>query len=112
MIGMIIIQEHHYLSYNIHRDFKTMIQDQPVIEVEVRKWDAHSFTIEGVNDRLEKILKDQTTIRTLALRNNGIEVRISRDVKLKGRRDFSPGAEDAYWNPPNQGTTFEYEGLD
>ena len=87
-------------------------QQQPVIEVEVRKWDAHSFTIDGVNDRLEKILKDQTTIRTLALRNNGKEVRISRDVKLKGRRDFSPGAEDAYWNPPNQGTTFEYEGLD
>ena len=89
-----------------------MSEKQPPLEIEVVKWDAHSFTIEGVNDRLEKILKDQTTIRTLALRNNGIEVRISRDVKLKGRRDFSPGAEDAYWNPPNQGTTFEYEGLD
>jgi hypothetical protein len=66
----------------------------------------------SVNDRLEKILKDQTTIRTLAIRNNGKEVRISRDVKLEGRRDFSPRAEDDYWNPPNQGTTFEYEGLD
>ena len=25
--------------------------------------------------------------------------------------DFSPGAEDAYWNPPNQGTTLSMKEL-
>jgi hypothetical protein len=43
-------------------------------------------------------------------------VRISRDVKLKARRDlyFTPGVESAVAeeNTPYQGTTFEYEGLD
>jgi hypothetical protein len=92
-----------------------MIEDKPV-EIEVRKWDAHSFTIEGVNDQLEKLLKDQKIIRTLALRHNGKMVRISRDVRLKARRDFyfTPEVETTavIENPLYQGTTFEYEGLD
>jgi hypothetical protein len=50
---------------------------------------THSFTIEeGVTDQLEKLLKEQKIIRTLALRHNGKMVRISRDVRLKARRDF------------------------
>jgi hypothetical protein len=46
----------------------------------------------------------------------GKMVRISRDVKLKARRDFSESelgvtaAEER--NTPIRGTTFEYEGLD
>jgi hypothetical protein len=91
-----------------------MIEDKPV-EVEVRKWDGHSFTIEGVNDQLEKLLKEQKIIRTLALRHNGKMVRISRDVRLKGRRDFyfTPEVETAaIENTLYPGTTFEYEGLD
>ena len=27
------------------------------LEIGVRKWDSHSFTIEGTNDQLEKLLK-------------------------------------------------------
>ncbi len=49
-----------------------MSEKQPPLEIEVVKWDAHSFTIEGVNDQLEKLLKEQKIIRTLALRHNGI----------------------------------------
>ena len=94
----------------------TMSQDKPVIEVEVRKWDAHSFTIEGTNDQLEKLLKEQKIIQTLALLQNGKMVRISRDVKLKSRKDFyfTPEVETIAIeeNTPYQGTTFEYEGLD
>jgi hypothetical protein len=88
---------------------------QPPLEIEVRKWDAHSFTIEGVNDLLEKILKEDKIIQTLALKHNGKMVRISRDVRLKGRKDFyfTPELETtAIENTLYQGTTFEYEGLD
>ena len=81
-----------------------MSEEQRPLEIEVLKWDAHSFTIEGVNDQLEKLLKEQRIIR------------ISRDVKLKARRDlyFTPGVESAVAeeNAPYQGTMFEYEGLD
>ncbi len=38
------------------------------VEVEVRNWDGHSFTLEGTNDQLEKLLKENKTIRTLAFR--------------------------------------------
>jgi len=61
--------------------------EQQPLEIEVQKWDANSFTIEGVNDQLEKLLKEYKIIRTLALRNNGKMVRISRDVQLKARKD-------------------------
>jgi hypothetical protein len=91
-----------------------MSEEQP-LEIEVRKWDAHSFTIEGANDQLEKLLKEQKIIRTLALMQNGKMVRISRDVRLKVRRDFyfTPETEtSAIENTLYQGTTFEYEGLD
>jgi hypothetical protein len=92
-----------------------MSEERP-LEIEVRKWDAHSFTIEGVNDHLEKLLKEQKIIRTLALMQNGKMVRISRDVKLKARKDFhfTPELETAAVeeNMPYEGTTFEYEGLD
>ncbi|HEX2170603.1 MAG TPA: hypothetical protein VHF65_09925 [Nitrososphaera sp.] len=91
-----------------------MSEDKPV-EVEVRKWDGHSFTVEGVNDQLEKLLKEQKIIRTLALRHNGNMARIIRDVRLKGRKDFyfTPELETtAIDNPLYQGTTFEYENLD
>ena len=90
-----------------------MSEERP-LEIEVRKWDAHSFTIEGVNDQLEKLLKEQKIIRTLALRHNGKMVRISRMSDLK-REDFyfTPTVETtAIENTLNQGTTFEYEGLD
>jgi hypothetical protein len=93
-----------------------MSEEQRPLEIEVLKWDAHSFTIEGVNDQLEKLLKEQRIIRTLSLMQNGKMVRISRDVKLKARRDlyFTPGVESAVAekNTPYQGTMFEYEGLD
>jgi hypothetical protein len=93
-----------------------MIEDKPV-EVEVRNWDGHSFIIEGGNDQLEKILREQKIIRTLALKHNGKMVRINRDVRLKARRDFyfTPELETtttAIENTLYQGTTFEYEGLD
>ena len=92
-----------------------MSEERQPLEIEVRKWDAHSFTIKGVNDQLEQLLKEQKIIRTLALRQNGKMVRISRDVKLKARRDFyfTPEIETtAIDSTLYQGTTFEYEGLD
>ena len=92
-----------------------MSEERQPLEIEVRKWDAHSFTIEGVNDQLEQLLKEQKIIRTLALRQNGKMVRISRDVKLKARRDFyfTPEIETtAIDSTLYQGTTFDYEGLD
>jgi hypothetical protein len=91
-----------------------MSEERP-LEIEVRKWDAHSFTIEGVNNQLEKLLKEQKIIRTLALRHNGKMVRISRDVRLKARKDINLAPEletTSTDNTPVHGTTFEYEGLD
>jgi hypothetical protein len=77
---------------------------------------THSFTIkECVNDQLEKILREQKIIWTLALRHNGRMVRISRDVRLKARRDFyfAPEVETtAIEITLYQGMTFEYERLD
>jgi hypothetical protein len=90
-------------------------EEKQPLEIEVLKWDAHSFTIEGVNDQLERLLREQKMIRTLALMHNGKMVRISRDVKLKSRKDFyfTPEVEtSAIGNTLNRGTTFEYEGLD
>ena len=88
-------------------------QQQPPLEIEVIKWDAHSFTIEGVNDQLERLLKEQKIIRTLSLRHNGQMGRLSRDVRLKARKDFtSEVVEGDSGDPPIQGTTFVYEGLD
>ena len=92
-------------------------EERQPLEIEVLKWDAHSFTIEGVNDQLERLVREQKMIRTLALMHNGKMVRISRDVKLKSRKDFSclaPKLETAAVeeNMPYEGTTFEYEGLD
>jgi hypothetical protein len=95
--------------------FKTMSEEKQPLEIEVRRWDAHSFTIEGVNDQLEKLLKEQKIIRTLALKHDGKMVRISRDVKLKARKDFyfRPEVETtAIENTLYQGTTFDYEGFD
>jgi hypothetical protein len=37
----------------------------------LKQWDTHSFTIEGINNQLEKLLKEHKVIRTLALRQNG-----------------------------------------
>jgi hypothetical protein len=81
----------------------------------LKRWDAHSFTIEGINDQLEKLLKEHKVIRTLALRQNGKMVRISRDVRLKARKDFYFTLEvetTAIENTLYQGITFEYGGLD
>jgi hypothetical protein len=92
-----------------------MSYEERPLEIEVRKWDAHSFTIEGINDQLEKLLKEQKIIRTLALRQDGKMARISRDVRLKGRKDinFAPELETTSTdNTPVRGTTFEYDGLD
>ena len=97
----------HYYCY--------FFRSQITLEIEVLKWDAHSFTIEGVNDQLERLVREQKMIRTLALMHNGKMVRISRDVKLKARKDFyfAPEVETtATKNTLYQGTTFEYEGLD
>ena len=88
------------------------MNEEPPVEIEVLKWDAHSFTIEGVNDQLEKILKEQKIVRTLSLRHNGQMGRLSRDVRLKARRDFRSEVENDSRHPPIQGTTFEHEGLD
>ena len=91
-----------------------MSEDKPV-EVEVRNWDGHSFTVEGVNDQLENLLKEKKIIRTLALRHNGTMVRICRDVRLKGRKDcyFAPELETTtIKNPLYSGIAFEYEDLD
>ena len=85
------------------------------VEVEVQNWDGHSFTVKGVNDQLEKLLKEQKIIRALALRHNGKMVRLSRDVRLKARKDcyFTPELETtAIKNPLYQSTTFQYEDLD
>ena len=95
--------------------YKTMSNELQPLEIEVRKWDAHSFTIEGVNNQLEKLLKEQKIIRTLALRHNGKMVRISRDVRLTARKDINLAPEletTSTDNIPVHGTTFEYEGLD
>ena len=92
-----------------------MSEDNKPIEVEVRNWDGHSFTVEGTNDQLEKLLKEQKIIRTLALRHNGTMVRICRDARLKARKNlyFTPELETtAIKNPLYQSTTFEYEDLD
>jgi hypothetical protein len=95
---------------------KTMSEDNNnPVEVEVQNWDGHSFTVEGVNNQLEKLLKEQKIIRTLALRHDGRMVRISRDVRLKARKNlyFTPELETTDTkNPVYQGTTFEYEDLD
>jgi hypothetical protein len=88
------------------------MNEEPPLEIEVLKWDAHSFTVEGVNDHLEKLLKEQKIIRTLSLRYNGQMGRLSRDVRLKARSDFTSEVENDSGDPPIQGTTFEYEGLD
>jgi hypothetical protein len=87
-------------------------QQEPPLEIEVLKWDAHSFTIEGINERLEKLLKEQKIIRMLSLRHKGQMARLSRDVKLTAKRDYNSkddnnGTEGELIN----GTTFEYEGL-
>jgi hypothetical protein len=88
-------------------------QQEPPLEVEVLKWDAHSFTIEGVNEHLEKLLKGQKIIRTLSLRHNGQMGRLSRDVRIIAKRDYTSEVdEDSQGQQPIRGTTFEYEGLD
>ena len=93
-------------------------EEQQPLEIEVRKWDAHSFTIEGINDQLERLFREQKIIRTLALMQNGKMVRISRDVKLKAWKDFSylvPELETTPVEEENtsiQGTILEYEGLE
>ncbi len=88
-----------------------MSEEQPPLEIEVLKWDAHSFTTEGVHEQLEKLLREQI-FRTLSLRHNGQMGRLSRDVRLEARRDFTSEVEGDSADPPIQGTTFEYEGLD
>ena len=94
------------------------MSEDKLVEIEVRTWDGHSFTVEGVNDQLEKLLKEKKIIRTLALRHNGTMVRICRDVRLKGRKDcyFAPELETTATttikNPLFSGITFEYEDLD
>jgi hypothetical protein len=87
-------------------------QQKSPLEIEVLKWDAHSFTIEGVNEHLEKILKEQNIIRTLSLRHNGQLGRLSRDVRLISRRDYTSDVDEDPQGEPIHGTTFEYEGLD
>ncbi len=87
-------------------------QQEPPLEIEVLKWDAHSFTIEGTNEHLEKLLKEQRIIRILSLRHKGQMARLSRDARLTAMRDYNSeddnnGTEGELIN----GTTFEYEGL-
>jgi hypothetical protein len=87
-------------------------EQEPPLEIEVLKWDAHSFTIEGVNERLEKLLKEQKIIRILSLRHNGQMGRLSRDVRLIAKRDYMSEIDEDSQGQRVFGTTFEYEGLD
>ncbi len=87
-------------------------EQEPPLEIEVLKWDAYSFTIEGVNEHLEKLLKEQKIIRTLSLRHNGQMGRLSRDVRLTAKRDYTSEVVGGSEDEPIRGTTFEYEGLD
>ncbi len=87
-------------------------EQEPPLEIEVLKWDAHSFTIDGENEHLEKLLKEQKVIRTLSLRHNGQMGRLSRDVRLKSRRDYMAEVDNDSESESIRGTTFEYEGLD
>jgi hypothetical protein len=87
-------------------------EQEPPLEIEVLKWDAHSFTIEGVNEHLEKLLKEQKIIRILSLRHNGQMGRLSRDVRLIAKRDYMSEIEEGSQGQRVFGTTFEYEGLD
>ena len=87
-------------------------EQEPPLEIEVLKWGAHSFTIEGTNEHLEKLLKEQKTIRTLSLRNNGQMSRLSRNVRLTSKRGYTPEVDDDSEGEPIRGITFEYEGLD
>ncbi len=87
-------------------------EQEPPLEIEVLKWDAHSFTIEGINEHLEKLLKEQKLIRTLSLRHNGQMGRLSRDVRLTTKRDYTSEVVGGSEDEPIRGTTFEYEGLD
>jgi hypothetical protein len=92
-------------------------QQQQPLEIGVLKRDAHSFTIEATNDRLKKLLKEHKTIRTFDLRNNDnmVRIRISRNVKLKSRKDLRFTREleaSAIENQLYPGTTIEYERLD
>lgn len=91
-----------------------MSEDIPV-EVEVRNWNRHSFTINGISDQLEKLFQEHGITCTLSLKQNDRMVQIIRDVRLKGRRDcyFTPELDTtAIENPLYQGTIFEYEDLD
>jgi hypothetical protein len=87
-------------------------EQQPPLEIEVLKWDAHSFTIKGVNEHLEKLLKEQKLIRTLSLRHNGQMGRLSRDVRLIAKRDYTSEVISGSEDQDIRGTIFEYEGLD
>ncbi len=87
-------------------------EQEPPLEIEVLKWDAHSFTIEGVNEHLEKLLKEQKLIRTLSLRHKGQMGRLSRDVRLITKRDYTSEVISGSEDQAIRGTTFEYEGLD
>ncbi len=87
-------------------------QQEPPLEIEVLKWDAHSFTIEGVNEHLERLLKEQKIIRTLSLRHNGQMGRLSRDVRLTSKKEYTSEVDEGSQGQPIRGTTFEYEGLD
>ncbi len=77
-----------------------------------------TFTIEGINDQLERLAIEQKIVRTLALMQNSKMVRISRDVKLKARKDFSYLVPELETTPVEEentsirGTILEYEGLD
>ena len=87
-------------------------QQEPPLEIEVLKWDAHSFTIEGVNEHLERLLKEQKIIRTLSLTHNGQMGRLSRDVRLTSKKGYTSEVDEGSQGEPIHGTTFEYEGLD
>ncbi|MDQ3836626.1 MAG: hypothetical protein M3270_06805 [Thermoproteota archaeon] len=87
-------------------------QQEPPLEIEVLKWDAHSFTIEGINEHLEKLLKEQKIIQTLSLRHNGKMGRLSRDVRLTSKKEYTSDVDEDSQSKPINGTTFEYEGLD
>ncbi len=68
-------------------------QQEPPLEIEVLKWDAHSFTIAGVDEHLEKLLKEQKTIKTLSLRHKGQMGRLCRDARLTSKKDYYSSEE-------------------
>lgn len=52
-----------------------MNEDNKPVEVKVRNWDGHSFTVEGENHRLEKMEEKRRKSRAVGLMHLRFECR-------------------------------------